>query len=216
MYNSDLGVGKAQQCDAATGLGCDYTSFSFDYSTPPVPELGPSNIPRFPQVWDLEPDSEVKANEGPNEDLEGSNGDVVYFLPDIELETEDDIDGIGIGGPRVLQGEEVRKLDIERKLEELGSSVLTRVERDNIKAMALKIGNQLMQKAYKGIQKLTQGCMEISSEYIAGRILERMLKLSFQIYDCCVNSCTCFTGEFEPLTTCLLCRESRRDKQNKA
>ena len=45
-----------------------------------------------------------------------------------------------------------------------------------------------MQKAYKGIQKLMQGCMEISSEYIAGQILECTLKLSFQIYNCCVNS----------------------------
>jgi len=69
VYNSDLGVGKGQQCDAATGLGCDYTLFSFDHSTPPTPEPGPSNIPCLHQVFDLEPDSEVEANEGPNEEL---------------------------------------------------------------------------------------------------------------------------------------------------
>jgi len=84
----------------ATGSGCDYTSFGFNHSIPPAPEPGPSNIPRLRQVFDLEPDSEVKANEGPNEGLEGSDEDAVYFLPDVEPETEDEIHGIGLEDPR--------------------------------------------------------------------------------------------------------------------
>jgi len=34
--------------------------------------------------------------------------------------------------------------------------------------MVLKIGNQLTRKTFKGVQKLTQGHMEISSEYVTG------------------------------------------------
>ena len=69
VYDSDLGVGEGQQCDVATGSGCDYTLFSFDHSTPPALEPGPSNILHLCQVFDLEPDSEVEVNEGPNEEL---------------------------------------------------------------------------------------------------------------------------------------------------
>ena len=116
MYDSNLGVGKGQQCNAATGLGCDYTLFSFDHSTPPTLEPGPSNIPRLCEVFDLEPDSKVEVNEGPNEGLEGSDEDAVYFLPDVEPETEDEIHGIRLEDPRDLQGEEAHQLDVERSI----------------------------------------------------------------------------------------------------
>src|SRR5882757_8469854 len=43
-----------------------------------------------------------------------------------------------------------------------------------------------------------------------------MSGLSFQIYDCCANSCVCFTGEFESLTICPLCNELRYDRRRKA
>ena len=101
-------------------------------------------------------------------------------------------------------------------LDKLGSRVLTRAERDNVKAMAMKIGNQLTQKACEGVQNLIQGHMAIVSEYIVGRILECPSKSSVEIYDCCVNSCICFTGEFELLTTCPLCGEPRHDQRRKA
>jgi len=114
--NSDLGVGEGQRCDAATGSGCDYTSFGFDHSTPPAPEPGPSNIPRLRQVFDPEPDSKVEANEGPNEGLERSDEYAVYFLPDVEPETEVEIHGIGLEDPRDSRGEEARQLDVERSI----------------------------------------------------------------------------------------------------
>lgn len=97
-----------------------------------------------------------------------------------------------------------------------GSGIFSGEEKDNIKAIALKIGNQLTRKAYKGVQQLTKGYMAIGSEYAAGRILERASGLSFQIYDCCVNSCICFTGEFDLLTICPLCEEPRYDRRQKA
>jgi len=67
-----------------------------------------------------------------------------------------------------LQGEEACQLDVKQELEELGSKVLTGAEQDSINMMAMKIRNQLTQKAYKQVQKLTQGHMEIASKYVAG------------------------------------------------
>jgi hypothetical protein len=89
-------------------------------------------------------------------------------------------------------------------------------EKDNIKVMALKIGNQLTRKAFKGVQKLAQGHMAIGSDYIARQILECVSSLSFEVYNCCVNSCVCFTREFNTLTICPLCNELRYDRQQKA
>ena len=58
--------------------------------------------------------------------------------------------------------------------------------------------------------------MAIESEYVASRILEHASALSAQVYDCCANTCVCFTGEFESLTACPLCREPRLDQRKKA
>jgi len=82
--------------------------------------------------------------------------------------------------------------------------------------MALKIRNQLTRKTYKGVQKLTKGHMVIRSKYVAGQVLEHTSGLAFQVYDCCLNSCVCFAGEFESLTVCLLCSKPRYDSQQKA
>ena len=116
---------------------------------------------------------------------------------------------------RVTHGEETYQLDIQWKLDDFGSSVLSIVGKDNIKVMALKIRNQLTQNAFKGIQRLTHGHMTIGTEYVANQILEHTSGLSVQVYDCCVNTCVCFTGEFESHTVCPLCGEPRVDKQNK-
>ena len=90
------------------------------------------------------------------------------------------------------------------------------VAKDNIKVMALKIRNQLTRNVFKGVQKLTCGHMDIRTEYVTNQILENISGLSVQVYDCCVNTCVCFTGEFESHTTCPLCGEPRVDKWNKA
>ena len=58
--------------------------------------------------------------------------------------------------------------------------------------------------------------MDLHSEYIAERILERASELRPEIYDCCVGSCVCFTGEFENDTTCPICEEPRYDQRKKA
>lgn len=88
------------------------------------------------------------------------------------------------------------------------SSRMTVAEKDSIKAMTLKIGNQLTRKSFQGVLKLTHGRMEIGYEYVTGRILERAPGLSFPIYDCCANACACFTGNPNN-SACVRCEMSR-------
>lgn len=79
-----------------------------------------------------------------------------------------------------LTQEDAFQLDVERELHDLGSKVFSVAEKDSIKAMALKIGNQLTRRAFQGVQKLTQGHMEIDSEYVAGCILKCPMVISAQ------------------------------------
>ena len=41
-------------------------------------------------------------------------------------------------------------------------------------------------------------------------------RFDFEIYDCCANTCMCFTGEFRNASVCPLCNELRYDQRRKA
>ena len=94
--------------------------------------------------------------------------------------------------------------------------MLTKDEKDNLQATAFRVSNGLTRRAYNGLMKLTRNPMSLRSEYVADRILECASKLSFQIYDCCVQSCVCFAGEFENATICPICEEPCYDQRKKA
>ena len=183
-------------------------------------EPGPLCDSRARQVFEVGHDSDANGEEEEEEEHEG--GDTyVWFKPDVWSEAEGENDNDNVCGAQyedigLTQGDVTYQLDIARELHGLGSNVLTVTEKDSIKAMALKLGNQLTRKAFQGVQKLTQGRMEIGSESVAGRILERASGLHFQVYDCCAKSCVCFTGEFESLLVCPLCNEPRYDRRQKA
>ena len=58
--------------------------------------------------------------------------------------------------------------------------------------------------------------MKIGSDFVANRTLEQALKLKCEAYNCCMNSCMCYTGEFAQLTVCSICGGPRLDKHGKA
>jgi len=78
------------------------------------------------------------------------------------------------------------------------------------------VTNGLTRRAYNGLRKFTENEMTLHSEHVADKILERTSELSFEVYDCCVQSCVCFTGEFEDATSCPICDEPRYDLRKKA
>jgi len=143
----DQGAAKDQPHNAMTGsqdndiLGVD---FHTDYQYAPTLEPGPSHVSRYHQVFNVEPQSESE----PEEETELDEGTYVWFEPDIVPESEDtdegddeddEIHATCFEDPRVAQVEESCTLDVQRQLDDLGSSVLSVVAKDNIKAMALKI-----------------------------------------------------------------------------
>ena len=98
----------------------------------------------------------------------------------------------------------------------LGSTVFTQDEKDNLQATAFQVANGLTRRAYNGLRKFTKNKMTLHSKYVADRILEGASELTFKIYDCCIQSCICFAGEFENATICLICEEPRYDQCKKA
>jgi len=94
--------------------------------------------------------------------------------------------------------------------------VFSQWEKDNLKAVAYKVTHQVTREAFEGLRHLTDPHMNIGSDFVANWILEQALKLSAEVYECCVNSCMCYTGEFAKLTECLICGEPRLDKCRKA
>ena len=219
----DVEAGDDPPHDAAEGFQDD-DAFPFDFQIDllfsPPREPGPSLVSRARPVFDVAPDNESDGEEDREEERDHGGDTCVWFKPDVSSEAEGDGDDVQVWGMQdedttLTQGEDASQLNVERDLHKLGSNLLTAAEKDTIKAMALKIGNQLTRKAYQGIQKLTHGHMEIASEYVSGRILECTSGIRPQIYDCCANSCVCFIGEFESLTMCPLCEEPRYDERKK-
>jgi len=112
--------------------------------------------------------------------------------------------------------EEALVLEEQQELAKLGSCVFSQWEKDNLKAVAYKVTHQVTREAFEGLRHLTDHHMNIGSDFVANRILEQASKLSTEVYECCVNSCMCYTGEFAKLTECSICGEPRLDKCRKA
>jgi len=217
----NLEPGRGQQHGVTTGSHYDDISmfdFNDNYPFSPPLEPGPLRVPRTHQVFKVEPDRELDEEGEGEEEPEQGEDTYVWFQPDVgsEGEGDDEDDEVWIEDPRLARGEDAHQLDVKWELDDIGSAVFSRAEKDNIEAMALKIRNQLTRKTYKGVQKLTEGHMVIGSKYVAGQVLECASGLAFQVYDCCSNSCVCFAGEFESLTVCPLCSEPRYNSQWKA
>ena len=107
--------------DATTGPQGDETSqfdFDFNYSFSPGPEPGRL---RASQVFMVGPDSEPEEEQ----DGEGEYEDnYVWFHPDIESEgedtDEDEIGGMPLEDPRLMQGDGGHQLEIERQAHAIG------------------------------------------------------------------------------------------------
>ena len=165
MDDVDLPVDKDQPYDATTASQNSYTfefGFGDDRTYTPAPEPGPLRVSRSCEVFNVVPQSESESEEEIQQD---DSAPYLWYQPDAEPGSEDEYinseipDQYGDGeihaacfeDLRVSQVEDARQLHIEQELDGLGSSVLSAVAKDNIKAMALKIGNQLTRNAFEGV-----------------------------------------------------------------
>ena len=137
----------------------------------PAPEPGPLHASHYCEVFNVRPQSEPESEEEIKEDksTHEDEGTGIWFQPDtVSEDTEEDETFVAcFEDLRVAQGEDVHQLGIQQELDDLGSHVLSAVAKGNIKAIALKIQNQLTQNTFQGLQKLTCGHMAIKSKYVA-------------------------------------------------
>ena len=137
----DLGTGEDQPHDVTTGSQNHDTfefSFHIDHTYSPAPEPGLSHVSHYHEVFNVTPQSECESEKEIEQD-EGTyeNEDMyVWFQPDTVPESEDadednEIHAACFEDLMVTWGEEVYQLDIQQKLDDLGSSVLSVVARDN-------------------------------------------------------------------------------------
>ena len=194
------------------------------------PEPGPSCVFHRPEACAVfqtvaqESDSE-RAEEEHEERQEKIYQDTyVHFEPDVESDstesasTQSDAkeEAHWLQDERLHLAEEARSLEKHRELDDLGSRIFSHQEKDNLKAAAYKVSHHVTREAFEGLRQLTDSRMDIGSDFIAIRVFEQASKLSPEVYDCCVNSCMCYTGEFAQLTICSICGEPRLDKRRKA
>ena len=48
-----------------------------------------------------------------------------------------------------------------------------------------------------------------TSLYLSRKRLQQLVSIKPRHYDCCINGCICFTGEYQDLQQCRICKEDR-------
>lgn len=97
----------------------------------------------------------------------------------------------------------------------IGNAMLTEEDRDNIRAFNLRMKTMMSREDYAEMRKTFDHKMNLDSLYVATRRIAELSGLKETLYDCCVNSCICYTGKYSNLNRCPYsdCKESRFDTQ---
>lgn len=73
----------------------------------------------------------------------------------------------------------------------------------------------MSRKNYDLMRRSFSHKMDLDSLYVVTRRLSILSGIKAQLYDCCVNSCVCYTLEFSLLDGCPYCKEPRRSSDGK-
>jgi len=202
-------------------------AFEIPLSCSPPPEPSPSHVSHGPEACTLFQTVAQEIGSETSEDKHDEIQDKVYqdtyvhFKPDVKSDsTNSDIEEeakaqFSLQDKRLHLAEEAQDLEDCQELDNLGLHIFSQRERDNLKAATYKVTHHVTRDAFEGLQHLTESCMDIGSDFVANRILEKASKLRPDVYDCCANSCMCYTGEFAQLTECSICGKPRLDKCRK-
>lgn len=83
----------------------------------------------------------------------------------------------------------------------------------HIKTFALKIEGNLTRSQYLMMRTAYATELSLDSEYLLYRRMDALSGLQAEIYDCCIESCIAFLGDFEDLRFCPYCKEPRYDSK---
>lgn len=97
----------------------------------------------------------------------------------------------------------------------LGEHVLTEQDRDNIRAFKLRMVSNMPRTAFDQMRFAFQHKLDISSYWVILHRLAILSEIEPVWYDCCVNSCLAYTGEYEALDCCPDCNATRFNDNGK-
>lgn len=84
----------------------------------------------------------------------------------------------------------------------VGNDILTEKDRDNIRTFKLKMISRMPRTAYNQMAYTFTHKMDLSSEWVTLHRVAILSGIEPEWYDCCVNSCCAYSGDFKDLTEC--------------
>jgi hypothetical protein len=91
----------------------------------------------------------------------------------------------------------------------LGGNVLSEEDHDNIRAFKLRMISNMPRAAFNQMRYAFQHKLNIHSLYVITHRLAILSGVEPQWFDCCINSCIAYTGQYQDLDKCPDCSEGR-------
>lgn len=99
---------------------------------------------------------------------------------------------------------------VTNSLRYLGDILLPEEERDNVRAFRLRFLVNIPRDAYRQVRHGLKHKILLSSEWVVLRRIALLSGVQPVWYECCINSCLCYLGEFINATACPDCNEPRK------
>nr|GAT43162.1 predicted protein [Mycena chlorophos] len=95
-----------------------------------------------------------------------------------------------------------------------GDTALTEQDRDNIRLFVLKMISNMPRFVFNLLRESFSHKMDLDSKWVIAHQIAIMSGVQPEWYDCCLNSCMAYTGEYSELDECLDCATSRWREDN--
>ncbi|KAJ3489496.1 hypothetical protein NLI96_g2091 [Meripilus lineatus] len=211
-----MGINHANQPLPATVLDSEYIGEDTDWSQSHAQDAEPATTTVLTGDINVEDVLAGVASRGwtTTAVVEESNSDT-----DSDVDNdEDELEDIEYSE---LENSEYEGISILDKLAELiwedvreKASDLSDTDMSYLRAFAFKIDEHLSEKAFAKLPYVFPSADIDSLKKIRTRITQ-LSGIEPSPFDCCVNTCCCFTGPNSALSTCSHCHEPRFDKQGK-
>ncbi|KAJ7656727.1 hypothetical protein DFH06DRAFT_922235, partial [Mycena polygramma] len=92
---------------------------------------------------------------------------------------------------------------------------LSETDLNDIRAFNFKADTQITDAAYNKLSLAFPQLADLSSLYVLQKRIAFLSGVKAVRYDCCINSCMCYTGHYSTLKRCVFCHEDRFDGDGK-
>ncbi|KAB5588718.1 Transposase family Tnp2 protein [Ceratobasidium theobromae] len=199
---------------------------AMDIDAPPTNEseiAQPPDLGFVPQIHqDLAGDCPRPTDDN-SDDLDDT--DILPDIVDIDppFIERDDPPGLDLEDEPELSDDEFRQmLDAHHIVLEnaewmdLHSRILSKTDRRTLQLLATRLRTHFSRNTYNDLRFGVCEDLNIPSEFIAWRRLRILSGLETRVYDCCVNSCICYLGQYKDLDKCKYCGQPRYNARGTA